>query len=212
MIRAVAICIAYPPDPRTTTWAGSTKPQQCGDAHSKFGLMGLPTLILGTATFFTGHYAESVGPFEKAAELEPQVYWIWGNLADAYRWTPGKQDRAKATYARAIGLAEQALEVNPRDTDALDSLAMYEAKSGGLEKARLLIGRALAIAPSDLDVLIHAVEVYTLAGEQRKALDCLKSAVQGGYPRFEIEANPELASLRSDPRYREIMAEAKTPR
>jgi tetratricopeptide (TPR) repeat protein len=167
---------------------------------------------LGTATFFTGHYAESVGPFEKAVELEPQTYWVWGNLADAYRWTPGKQDRAKATYARAIGLAERALEVNPRDSNALGSLALYEAKSGGLEKALLLIGQALAIAPKDVDVLSEAVEVYTQAGEQQKAFDCLKNAVQAGYPHFELEANPELAGLRNDPRYREIMAQAETPR
>ena len=152
------------------------------------------------------------GPFEKAVELEPQTYWVWGNLADAYRWTPGKQDRAKATYARAIGLAERALEVNPRDTDALGSLASYEVKSGGLEKARQLIGQALAISPKDADVLNEAVEVYALAGERQKALDCLKNAVQAGYPHFELEANPELAGLRNDPRYREIMAEAKTPR
>ncbi len=167
---------------------------------------------LGTATFFRGHYAESVEPFEKAVELEPQTYWVLGNLADAYRWTPGKQDRAKATYARAIELAERALEVNPRDSNALGSLAMYEAKSGGLEKARLLIAQALAIAPKDVDILSNAVEVYTLVGEQQKALDCLKNAVQAGYPHFELEANPELAGLRNDPRYGEIMAEAKTPR
>jgi non-specific serine/threonine protein kinase len=167
---------------------------------------------LGVMTFFTGHYAESVGAFEKAAELEPQSYSCWGNLADAYRWTPRNKDRVKATYARAIGLAERELEVNPRDTDALGSLALYEAKSGALQKARQLIGQAMAIAPKDMDVLSQAVEVYTLAGEQQRALDCLKSAVHGGYPRFEIEANPELATLRNDPRYREIMAEAKTPR
>jgi len=166
---------------------------------------------LGTATFFTGRYAESVGPLEKAVELEPQSYLCWGNLADAYRWTPREQDRAKATYARAIGLAERALEVNPRDTDALGSLAMYEAKSGDLAKARALIGQTLAIAPKDVDVLSLAVEVYTLAGEQQKALDCLTSAVQSGYPRSEIEANPELAGLRNNPRYREIMAEAQKP-
>jgi len=40
----------------------------------------------------------------------------------------------------------------------------------------------------------------------------LKGAVQGGYPRFEIEANPEFTGLREDPRYREIMYEGKTAR
>ena len=167
---------------------------------------------LATVTFFRGHYAESVGPFEKAAELEPQNYVFWGNLADAYRWTHRDKDRVKATYARAIGLVERELEVNPRDAIAIGSLAMYEAKSGSLEKAQSLIGQALAIAPKDVDVLSSAAEVYTLAGKQQKALDCLKNAVQAGYSRFELEANPELAKLRSDPRYREIMAEAKRAR
>jgi tetratricopeptide (TPR) repeat protein/TolB-like protein len=167
---------------------------------------------LGVVAFFTGRYAESVGMFQKAVDLEPQSYWMWGNLADAYRWTPGAKDRAQATYARAIKLAERELEVNPRDTNALGSLAQYQAKSRELEKARQLIGRALEIAPKDVDLLNQAAEVYAVTGEEQKALDCLKSAVESGYPRFEIEANPEFAGLRNDPRYREIMAEAKKAR
>jgi len=167
---------------------------------------------LGVVAFFTGHYAESVRTFAKAVELEPQTYWMWGNLADAYRWTPGEKDRANATYARAISLAKLDLEVNPRDTDALSSLALYQTKSGEPERGCHSITQALAIAPKDVDLLGQAVEVYAVAGEQQKALDYLKSAVQSGYPRFEIEANPELARLRNDPRYREIMAEAKTAR
>ena len=166
---------------------------------------------LGVVAFFTGHYAESVHMFEKAVELEPQTYYLWGNLADAYRWTRGHNERAKATYARAIALAEQQLKVNPRDTDALGSLAQYQAKSGELDRARQSIGQALAIAPKDMEVQSMAAELYAVTGDQQKALDCLKNAVQSGYPRFEIEANPELGSLRKDPRYREIMAEKPAP-
>jgi serine/threonine-protein kinase len=150
--------------------------------------------------------------FEKAAELERQNYRYWGNLADAYRWTPGEKNRAKASYAQAIGLAERDLGVNPRDTDLLGYLALYQAKSGEPEKARQSIGQALALAPKDVNVLSMAAEVYAVTGDQQKALDCLKGAVDGGYPHFELEANPELAALRSDPRYREIMAEAPKPR
>jgi Flp pilus assembly protein TadD len=122
---------------------------------------------------------------------------------------PGEKERAKPTYAQAIALVQRDLEVNPRDTDALGYLALYEAKSGELEKARQPIGQALALAPKDVNVLSVAAEVYAVTGDQQKALDCLKSAVQGGYPRFELERNPELDGLRKDPRYREIMAEAK---
>jgi tetratricopeptide (TPR) repeat protein/TolB-like protein/predicted Ser/Thr protein kinase len=164
---------------------------------------------LGVVYFFTGHHADSGRMFEKAAELEPQNYLYRGNLADAYRWTPGEKDRAKPNYLQAIGLVQRDLEVNPRDTDALGYLALYEAKSGDLEKARQPIGQALALAPKDVNVQSMAAEVYAVVGDQQKALDCLKAAVQGGYPRFELERNPELDGLRNDPRYREIMGEGK---
>lgn len=165
---------------------------------------------LGVVYFFTGHRADSARMFEKAAELEPQKYLYRGNLADAYRWTPGEKDRAKPTYAQAIALAERDLEVNSVDTEALGYLALYEAKSGDLEKARQLIGQALALAPKDMDVQSMAAEVYAVTGDQQKALDCLESALRGGYPHFEIEANPEFEGLRNNSRYREIMAESKT--
>ena len=149
--------------------------------------------------------------FEKATELEPQNYLYRGNLGDAYRWTPGEKDRAKPTYAQAIALVQRDLEVNPRDTEALGYLALFEAKSGEPEKARPPIGQALALAPKDVNVQSMAAEVYAVKGDQQRALDCLKSAVQSGYPRFEVEANPEFDGLRNDPRYREIMAAAPKP-
>jgi len=102
--------------------------------------------------------------------------------------------------------------VNPRDTDALSYLALYEAKYGELEKARQPIGQALALAPKDVNVQSMAAEVYAVTGDKQKALDCLKSAIEGGYSHFEIEADPELDSLRNDPRYREIMAEKPSRR
>lgn len=68
------------------------------------------------------------------------------------------------------------------------------------------MARALGIAPKDVNVLTEAAEVYAVTGHQEKALDCLKNAVQSGYPRFELEANPEFDALRSDPRYHEIMS------
>jgi tetratricopeptide (TPR) repeat protein len=189
-------------DQAATMWRRTIQIQPDAQAYSN----------LGVVYFYTGHHADSARMFEKAAELEPQNYLYRGNLADAYRWTPGEKDRAKPTYAQAIALVQRDLGVNPRDTDALGYLALFEAKSGDLEKARQPIGQALALAPKDVNVQSMAAEVYAVTGDQQKALDCLKSAVQGGYPRFEIEANPELAGLRNDPRYREIMAEAKPVR
>jgi tetratricopeptide (TPR) repeat protein len=186
-------------DQAATMWRHTLQLQPDAQAYSN----------LGVVYFYTGHHADSARMFEKAVELEPQNYLYRGNLADAYRWAPGLRDRAKANYVQAVGLAERDLEVNPRDTDALAYLALNQAKSGELEKARQSIGQALALAPKDVNVQSVAVEVYAVTGDKQKALDCLKGAVQSGFPRFQIEANPELDGLRNDQRYREIMPEAQ---
>jgi tetratricopeptide (TPR) repeat protein/TolB-like protein/predicted Ser/Thr protein kinase len=183
-------------DEAATLWQHSLAIRPDGGAYSN----------LGVVAFYTGHYHESVQMFEEAVKLEPQEYLYRGNLGDAYRWTPGQKDRAKPNYLQAIEMVKRDLEVNPRDTDALGYLALFEAKSGDLEKARQPISQALALAPKDVNVQSMAAEVYAVVGDQQKALDYLKAAVQGGYPRFELERNPELNALHDNPRYREIMA------
>ena len=167
---------------------------------------------LGVVYYFTGHYADSARMFEKATQLEHQNYSYWGNLAGAYRWAPGEEGRAKDAYTRAIALAEKSLEVNPRDTEVLGELDGYHANTGAFEKARQLIGKALAIAPKEPALLGEAAKVYAQAGDLQKAFEYLKSSLQAGYPRLEIGASPELAGLRKDPRYREIMNGAPKPR
>ena len=129
-------------------WRRTLQTQPDAQAYSNFGVV----------YFYTGHHA-SARMFQKAVELEPQSHLYRGNLADAYRWTPGEKDRAKPTYAQAIALVQPDLEVNPRDTEALGYLALFEAKSGEPEKARLPIGQALALAPKDVNVQSMAAEV-----------------------------------------------------
>src|SRR5258708_26198494 len=43
---------------------------------------------LGTAHFQMRRYAESATDFERAVKLDSKNYEVWGNLCDAYYWTP----------------------------------------------------------------------------------------------------------------------------
>jgi serine/threonine protein kinase/tetratricopeptide (TPR) repeat protein len=163
---------------------------------------------LGTVSFFLGHFEEDAQHTQKAIALRPQKYEYWGNLADAYRMIPGESSKASVTYKQAISLAEERLKINPNNTLALSSLAHYYSRTGDANRARDYLARALQARPNDVDILLIACLVHLDTGEQRESLKWLEKSVHSGYSREQLEANPELASLRSEPEFARLAEEA----
>jgi Flp pilus assembly protein TadD len=136
-------------------------------------------------------------------------------LGDAYRWSSGKKDKAKAAYQQAIQLVKEEIVKNPAQADLKADLAMYLAKSGD-KSAALRALKPLEETPSkDPTVLYDSAVVYELCGERDQALNSLLAAVQAGEGLNDIKNEPEFISLRADPRYHlQILnaAEDKTAR
>jgi len=145
---------------------------------------------------------------QKAIALRPQKYDYWGNLADAYRMVRGEADKARMAYNQAISLAKKQLEVNPSDTDVLSSLALWHSRIGDLAGARKYLDAALQTSPNDVDSLRIACLVHLEAGEHQESLKWLEKSVRAGYPREQLLANPELASLRSKPEFDRLVNES----
>ena len=160
---------------------------------------------LATVYFFEGRYADAVPLMEELTQAGSKDYKIWGNLGDAYRWSPGQADKALQAYRIAIGLAQQALTVNSHDVEALMCLGLYRAKSGNIKGAELACRQAVAAAPTDGNILFDAATVYEIAGKRDDALRYLAGAIRHGYSLNEIAAEPELRSLREDLRYQSVV-------
>ena len=72
-----------------------------------------------------------------------------------------------------------------------------------MEKDSLpLLGQAAALGTDTPEVLFEVAVGYEALGHRQEALQWLASARAGGYPVAAIERNPQLASLRADPKYR----------
>jgi len=156
---------------------------------------------IGTAEFFLGHYDRAAAAFEQAAKLTPDIYRVWANLGDAYRWQSGKSGEARAAYERAADLCRRELARDPDDGLVRAILASSLAKTGNGRDAAEELRRARDAAPADPDVAYQTAVVRTIAGDRTGALEALGRAVQSGYPRALIEKDPELSALRADPRY-----------
>jgi serine/threonine-protein kinase len=161
---------------------------------------------LGTLMFFQARYAESVPLFEKAVAIGANNYIFWGNLGDAYRWAPGRADKSSSAYTTAIRLANEELASHAHNMDARIHLALYLAKSGNKNDALREVSVVDNAQQNDAEELFLSAVVHEISGERDRALAMLSGAVKAGYGLGEIEHEPELQSLRADPRYHALIA------
>jgi Flp pilus assembly protein TadD/TolB-like protein len=168
---------------------------------------------MGVLYIYEGRFADAVRILEQAVSQgggdEKHAYLAWGNLGDAYRFSPGRESSAREAYKKAIDLATVQLAANTADPTLISQIALYRAKQGELEAAQSGMKDALKLESKDPNILFTSAVVLELAGKRAPSLTALRSAVQAGYSLSFIERDPELISLRKDPHYAEIATYAK---
>jgi serine/threonine-protein kinase len=164
---------------------------------------------LAAVYIYEARYRDAIYASQKALALLPpriaRAYSIWGNLGDAYRYTPDQAEKAADAYRHAIDQIEQQLAFDPDNAGLLASVAEYAAKMGDHKSALDAIGRAMRFAHGSRRVSFQAALVYEITGSRERALAALGDAIRGGYSLDEIAREPELAELRQDPRYKQIL-------
>jgi Tfp pilus assembly protein PilF len=156
-------------------------------------------------------FQEAVQFLEQAVRLPFADSFHWGNLARAYRWA-GQTRQAQDTYRKAMDLARQAIDHNPRDARIRGNYAQMLAETGRGEDARVEIAATLERAPKDVSVLFRSALISELTGDRAAALRGLEAAVRAGYSLVDIRRHPDLARLRDDPRFVEIPTMATSVR
>jgi serine/threonine-protein kinase len=156
---------------------------------------------LGTIRFYAGHYDEAVPAFEKTVELGANNFDNWANLGDAYRWSSNRKDGAKQAYGHAIQLVREEITKHPDQADLRADLAMYLAKSGDKDGALKELKTLDQAHSKEPNILYLTAIAYELVGDRDRALKALTAAVAAGQSLADIKNEPELVSLRADPRY-----------
>ena len=166
---------------------------------------------LGTYLFFQGQYGLAASAFEKTLELSGDThdYLYWANLGDAYRWSEDKKDEAASSYRRALQLLQVGLDLYPDDNNLKSRAAMFNAKLGNLDEAKIYMDSFDLTSAAPSIQLYRAVVTYEILSDRTKALKYLEAAIDSSYPMIEILNDPELALLRQDPDYHRLLAKTK---
>jgi len=160
---------------------------------------------LGLMYYYLGRHRDAIEAQRKSVELAPNDHLAWSNLGDTL-WVGGQKEEARVAFETAETLATAALEVNPNDPNYLMDLAWITAMLNRPKEARSLIDRAIGAAPSDPYIHYYSGLIRLRAREPKRALDDFEAALERGYPIRLLAADPQLESLRDDPRFQGLVA------
>jgi serine/threonine protein kinase/Tfp pilus assembly protein PilF len=158
---------------------------------------------LGNAYFYLRRYDDAARAYKQAVELRQTDFRLWRNLGDGYYWSSGKRTLAGDAYRRAVSAAEEQLQVNPKDADALGIVAVCNAMLGDKTAAFNSLENALQLSPGDPETFFRAALVHNQFGDNAPALAWLKKAVAGGISAQMVRDTPDFDHLSSDSGFKE---------
>jgi TolB-like protein/Flp pilus assembly protein TadD/predicted Ser/Thr protein kinase len=159
------------------------------------------------ACFQQGRFPEAVRLFEEACQVR-ENYEARFLAAQTYT-ALGRDADAQAAYQRAFQVVEKHIGLNPDDARAATMGAVSLCRLGEREKGLEWAARALAIDAEDAGVRYNVACLYALEGQTERAVACLEEAIKGGFANMEwLEKDPDLNSLRGDPRFQALLPKA----
>lgn len=143
------------------------------------------SLLMGTARFGMGDFAEALREFQKAVQLNPKL-----PNANVYL---GRALLATGDMAGAAVAFKNELELNPNDFEANLHLAVLLKQDQEHAAAKQHLEKALLVRPGDARVLYQIATIELAEGEVDKARATLESLLKES-PQF-VEAHVTLATV-----------------
>lgn len=162
---------------------------------------------LGAAYLYLRKFEQASAACEEAVKLDQGEYSVWGNLADAYYWQPGRRQQSQAAYRNAITLGEERLRVNPRDGNLVSFLAVFHAMLQEKAAANAGISKALALAPQDAEVRFNAAIIASQLGRREETLSWLRKSLALGLPISRVRDSPNFDYLHAHPQFQQLLRE-----
>jgi adenylate cyclase len=163
--------------------------------------------------FREGRTDEATRFFEKAVSLMDADYHSPSMLITCYR-AAGDQDRLRKAAELTRERAEAALAKSPTNGAAIATGVAALATLGEERTAREWIERGLLLDPDNRMMRYNfACELAFSLHDGEAALDMLEPYLQGATRVFQVkvvDADPEFDPVRDNPRFKQMLAEAKT--
>jgi len=148
--------------------------------------------------------------YERAAELVESDFHAWAMLSTCYK-AGNEAEKLREAAKRMVSESQVAVQQDPSNGAALGILAGGYALLGDKEKTREWMERAMLVDPDNINMRYNFACVLSITGDKEAALKVLESSLlnAGEYQLRIVENDPDLDTLRDDPRFDAIIARAK---
>jgi len=161
--------------------------------------------VLGRAYFSSGRYEEAAQLAESALEIVSNDYNALVPLINAFDRL-GRPADTERLRRREMEVLEGQLQRFPDDVRARVLLAADLANFGKPEEAVMHVKIAVAMRPTDANVLYNAACTYGTLKMKADAMATFRRAVEAGYSNVNWCMNdPDLAILRDDPEFKKLV-------
>jgi eukaryotic-like serine/threonine-protein kinase len=167
--------------------------------------LSLETNAMAGQNFYFAHqYDLAIDTFRKTLDMEPN-YWIARTLL-------GASYEAKGDFPRAVAECEKARKIETSIPLALSELGHAYAVSGKKREAEQALKELKDWSKQSYVPAYNFAEVYIGLGEKEQAFALLERAYadRSMYLTF-LKADPQFDSLRSDPRFKDLLRRVGLP-
>jgi serine/threonine protein kinase/Flp pilus assembly protein TadD len=166
--------------------------------------------VLGRAYFSSGRYEDGAALADSALEIVSNDYNALVPLINSLEKV-GRVADAERLRRREREVLEGQLQRFPDDVRARILLAADQACAGQTEDAVMHAKIAVAMRPTDANVLYNAACCYGLLGMKVDALETFRRCVEAGYSNLNwCLRDPDLKILHDDPEFRRLV-ESRDP-
>ncbi len=159
-------------------------------------------LNLGVALMYQDRNPEAISYFQRALEIGPPTDLMYLNLGTSLRRAL-LPNEARGAYQQGLELAETELAKNPHDGALRSNLAYLCARLDQRSRAESEAEQARQLSPGSVNVAWMLVLTYDALGERDRVLQLSEDLPEDTLRR--MGRFPDLAGLRSDSRFQQLM-------